>query len=216
VADDIRDDGLDQPFNPTVYFPIIPVKGGMLWSPPNYMSLVVRTGGAGSNSAQIVASIRRTVAQMDPQVPVTSVESMEDIVSKSMAQTSFTMMLLLISAGIAVALSAVGIYGVISYIVSQRRSEIGIRMALGAREGQVGRMVVLQSVSLAGFGAIIGALAALAGMRVLRSLLFEVSPSDPAILVGVPFVLLAVAAVASFAPAWRAARVDPANALRGT
>ena len=125
-------------------------------------------------------------------------------------------MLLLISAGIAVTLSAVGIYGVISYIVSQRRSEIGIRMALGAREVQVGRMVVLQSVSLAAFGATIGALAALGGMRLLRSLLFEVSPNDPAILVGVPFVLLAVAAVASFAPAWRAARVDPANALRSS
>jgi putative ABC transport system permease protein len=214
VADDIRDDGLDKPFIPTVYFPIIPVQGGMLWSPPNYMSLVVRA--ADSNSPQVVASIRRMLVQMDPQVPLTSVESMEDIVSKSMAQTSFTMMLLLISAGIAVTLSAVGIYGVISYIVSQRRSEIGIRMALGAREVQVGRMVVLQSVSLAAFGATIGALAALGGMRLLRSLLFEVSPNDPAILVGVPFVLLAVAAVASFAPAWRAARVDPANALRSS
>jgi predicted permease len=213
VADDIRDDALDKPFNPTVYFPIVPVKGGILWSPPNYMTLTVRT--ASSNSTQIVASVRRTVAQIDPQVPLTGVESMEDIVSKSTAQTSFTMMLLLISAGIAVTLSAVGIYGVISYIVSQRRSEIGIRMALGAREVQVGRMVVLQSVSLAACGAAIGVLAALGGMRVLRSLLFEVSPSDPTILIGVPFILLAVAALASFAPAWRAARVDPANALRG-
>ena len=213
VADDVRDDGLDKPFTPAVYFPIMPVTGGVLWSPPNYMSFAVRT--TGENRAQLIAAIRRIVADLDLQVPVTSIEPMEDIVSKSTAQTSFTMMLLLISASIAVVLSAVGIYGVISYLVSQRRGEIGIRMALGARDVQVGGMVVLQSVSLAAFGAAIGVLAALGGMRALRSLLFDVSPTDPVVLIAVPLMLLVVAAVASFAPAWRAARVEPGAALRG-
>src|SRR6185369_6309679 len=123
----------------------------------------------------LVASIRQIVAQMDPSVPLANIESMETIVSRSMAQTSFTMLLLLISATIALTLSAVGIYGVISYVVGQRRSEIGIRMALGAQVAEVSRMIVGQSLGLTAAGVVVGILAAIAVTRVFRSLLFEVS-----------------------------------------
>jgi predicted permease len=212
VADDVRANGLQNPPSASVYFPIVPNAGGMLWQPPNYAVFVARTSD--SEPSTLARNVRQILGQMDAQVPLAGAQSMEVVVAKSMAQTSFTMLLLAISAGVALVLSAVGIYGVISYIVSQRRSEIGIRMALGARTAQVGRMVVLQSVSLAAFGAIVGVTAAMLGTRTLRSLLFEVSPTDPAVLALVPIVLLGIAAVASFAPAWRAAKVDPALSLR--
>ena len=212
VADDVRANGLQNPPSVSVYFPIVPNAGGMLWQPPNYAVFVART--TDPNPSKLAASVREIVGQMDSQVPVGQAQSMELIVAKSMAQTSFTMLLLAISAGVALVLSAVGIYGVISYVVSQRRSEIGIRMALGARTMQVGRMVVLQSVGLAAFGAVVGVSAAAVGTRALRSLLFDVSPTDPVVLALTPIVLLTVAAVASFAPAWRASKVDPALSLR--
>jgi predicted permease len=212
VTDDVRANGLQNPPITAVYFPIVPNQGGKLWQPPNYAVFVVRT--LDPNPSNVARSVRQILGQMDSQVPLANAQSMELVVAKSMAQTSFTMLLLAVSAGVALLLSAVGIYGVISYIVSQRRSEIGIRMALGARTVQVGRMVVLQSVALAAFGAIVGLTAAFLGTRTLRALLFEVSPTDPMILVVVPVVLLAIAAAASLAPAWRAANVDPATSLR--
>jgi predicted permease len=212
VTDDVRANGLQNPPSTAVYFPIVPNAGGKLWQPPNYAMFVART--IDPDPSKVARGVRQILAQMDPQVPLGKVQSMELVVAKSMAHTSFTMLLLAISAGVALVLSAVGIYGVISYIVSQRRSEIGIRMALGARTVQVGRMVVLQSLALATFGAVVGVTAAMLGTRTLRALLFEVSPTDPLILALVPVVLLAIAAVASFAPAWRAANVDPALSLR--
>jgi ABC-type antimicrobial peptide transport system permease subunit len=139
---------------------------------------------------------------------------MEAIVAESLAETSFTMLLLLIAAGIALVLSAVGIYGVISYVVGQRRAEIGIRMALGAQTAQVSRMIVGQSLGLATAGVVVGVLAALAATRVLRSLLFDVSPTDPWVLAGTALVLLLMTVVASFGPTRRAAKVDPVEAMR--
>jgi ABC-type antimicrobial peptide transport system permease subunit len=124
------------------------------------------------------------------------------------------MLLLAISAGIAIALSAVGIYGVISYLVAQRRAEIGIRVALGAHLATIGRMVVMQSVRMALAGALVGVVAAAAGTRLLGALLFEVSPTDPVVLLAVPLLLVAIAALASFAPARRAARTNPVEAIR--
>jgi ABC-type antimicrobial peptide transport system permease subunit len=140
---------------------------------------------------------------------------MEQVLDRSMARTSFIMLLLGLASAMALLLSAVGIYGVISYIVGQRRSEIGVRIALGARVGEVARMVVLQSVGLALAGVALGLVAALAATRVLQSLLFGVSATDPLVLGAVAAVLLVIAAVASFAPARRAASVDPVVALRG-
>ena len=108
------------------------------------------------SSTALVARVRQVVTQMDPQVPIADVLPMEIVVANSMSQTSFTMLLLLIAAGIALVLSAVGIYGVISYVVGQRRTEIGIRMALGAQVAEVSRMIVAQSLTLASAGVIVG------------------------------------------------------------
>ncbi|HEV7703719.1 MAG TPA: FtsX-like permease family protein, partial [Gemmatimonadaceae bacterium] len=160
------------------------------------------------------AAIRHAVSEMDARVPVADVRSMDAIVAKSIAQSTFVMLLLAIAATIALVLSAIGIYGVISYSVAQRRAEIGIRMALGAKMGQVRSVVIGQSVKLVVIGAVGGTLIAIAAMRVVRSLLFQVSPTDPTVLVGSATILLLVAVLASYVPAGRAAAVDPAEALR--
>jgi putative ABC transport system permease protein len=140
---------------------------------------------------------------------------MDQLLATSLARRSFTMILLATAAGLALLLSAVGIYGVISYVVAQRRGEIGIRMALGARAAEVRRLVVRQSLALAGVGVAIGLAIALATTRVLGSLLFGVSPTDPLVLVAATLVLVLIAALASYAPARRASRVDPAEVMRG-
>jgi predicted permease len=219
VAEDVRANGLQQPPIEAAYFPLAapaaagPPKWGGTDMGGNFMRFVVRSNAA--DLQQLAKTIRRVMADIDPQVPVAEVEPMETIVARSVAQTSFTMLLLALASGIALVLSAVGIYGVISYLVAQRRAEIGIRVALGAPVAAVGRMVVVQSVTMAAAGAVIGVLGAAALTRLLGALLFEVSPTDPAVLATVPLVLVAVAAAASFAPARRAARVDPVEALRG-
>jgi predicted permease len=214
VASDVRGDGLQNAVVEAIYFPIVPPKGfeGGMWS-ARYMTIVVRAPNA--NRTALATAIRQIARQMDPIVPVSEIQPMEQVVAKSMAQTSFTMLLLLIAATIALSLSAVGIYGVISYVVSQRRSEIGIRVALGARVVDVSRLVVGQSLVLASVGVVLGVAASLGVTRLLRTLLFEVSPTDPIVLGGTGVVLLVVAAVASWGPTRRAARIDPVEAMRG-
>ena len=212
VADDVRGGGLDQPPTEAVFFPVVPLKGTVLWSPQRSMSVLVRTSL--DDPVAITPAVRRVLAQLDPSVPLGSAEPMSRIVAKSLARTSFTLLLLGVAAAMALALSAVGIYGVISYVVGQRRGEIGIRMALGAPVAQVKRLVVLQSVRLAALGVGLGLVAAVASTRVLASLLFEVSPTDPRVLALVAVALVGLAAAASYVPARRASRVDPAEALR--
>jgi ABC-type antimicrobial peptide transport system permease subunit len=154
---------------------------------------------------------------MDPEVPLADVRSMQSIIMSSdrMARTTFTMMLLGIAAIIALFLSAVGLYGVIAYLVGRRRAEIGVRMALGARVSEVARLVIMQSVRLAVAGIAIGLFAAFFVTRALTSLVWGVEPSDPATLAGVSIVLMLVAVVASAIPARRAAATAPSEALRG-
>jgi predicted permease len=214
VTGPVRTNGLDRSPGQVVYFPMIPfAKNPGLEDVPTFMHMVVRASGSGQLA--LVPAIRRIVSDLDPQVPVADVQSMEDLLAKSLARRSFTMMLLATAAGLALLLSAVGIYGVISYVVAQRRGEIGIRMALGARTGEVRGLVVRQSLLLASIGIAIGLVVALATTRVLGTLLFGVSPTDPFVLAGASLVLLALAALASYAPARRASRVDPVEALRG-
>ena len=179
------------------------------------MTVAVRTrGGSAAAAAALTPAVRRVLAELDPEVPLTEVRPMEQVVAASMARRSFTTLLLAVASAIALALSAVGVYGVISYLVAQRRSEIGIRMALGARAGEVGRLVVLRSVRLAAAGVALGLAGALAATRSLRSLLYGVSPTDPATLAGVSAFLVLLAAAASYVPARRAMRIDPVEALR--
>jgi putative ABC transport system permease protein len=212
VAEDVRGLGLDAPPIEVVYFPMRPMPGAPLWTSPIYMHLVIRMTSA--NPVALTNTVTRFVQELDPQAAVANPRTMESLLAKSISKQSFTLVLLLISAGIAMLLSAVGIYGVISYVVAQRRGEIGVRIALGAQAREVTGMVLRQSVALATLGVGVGVLAAIGTTRFLRALLFGVSPSDPATLVVVPVVLLGVAFVASYLPARRAARVDPAEALR--
>jgi len=199
VAEDVRALGLQEPPIQEVFFSAVGPPGSeKLWSPYRFMHFVVRAPSL--DHAAVVARVRHVLEQIDRQVPIADALPMEAIVARSMAQTSFTMLLLLIAAGIALVLSAVGIYGVISYVVGQRRAEIGIRMALGAQAAQVSRMIVGQSLSLALTGVLVGVLAALSATHLLRSLLFDVSPTDPTVLAGTCVVLLLTTVVASFGP----------------
>ena len=212
VIPELRAAGLDKPPTEIVFYPARSLPRAPNWGTLYGAEYVVRTSGVEPTS--LVPTIRRAIAELDPGVPVANVTTMQDVVAGSMARVSFIMVLLAAAAGMALLLSAVGIYGVISYVVSQRRSEIGVRVALGARVGEVARMVMMQSLRLAALGVVIGLGAALAGTRVLRSLLFDVSPTDPVVLALVATLLLLIAGIASFAPARRAARTDPAEALR--
>jgi ABC-type antimicrobial peptide transport system permease subunit len=142
------------------------------------------------------------------------VRTLDEYVDRSMAQTSFTLIMLGIAAAVALFLGSVGIYGVISYVVSQRTREIGVRMALGAEQRDVSRMVLKQASLLAGGGVVIGLAGAMGLTRLMSSLLFGVSPMDPVTFGSVAVGLAAVALVASYVPARRAAKVDPVVALR--
>jgi predicted permease len=211
-ADDIRGKSLQQPPVEVAYTPVIPRIGTTYYEGGRSMTLVVRAPTL--TQAALVTSIRKIIADLDPQVPIANVASMEVVVSRSMAQRSFTMLLLILAASIALALSAVGIYGVISYLVGQRRAEIGIRIALGAQKAQVSQLVVGHAMRLAAVGAGMGVVVALLTTRLLGSMLYEVSPNDPLSLALSALVLLAVALIASVEPTRRATRVDPVEAMR--
>jgi putative ABC transport system permease protein len=147
-------------------------------------------------------------------VPVSDVRTMTAVLDRSLSTTRFTMMLVAAFAGLALILGAIGIYGVMSYLVSQRTREMGIRVALGATRAGVVRLVVGRAVRLAAVGSIAGLAAALFATRALRQWLYGVSPTDPATLAIVGVLFVSVAALASAAPALRATRVDPATSLR--
>jgi putative ABC transport system permease protein len=212
IAEDIRALGLQEAPIQEVYFPMAGPPGRDGYFPYRYMHFVVRAPSLSTSA--VVARVRQILGQMDPQIPIADIKPMEIVVAESMAQTTFTMLLLSIASGIALILSAVGIYGVISYVVGQRRSEIGIRMALGAQVAEVSRMIVGQSVTLAATGVVVGVLASMAVTRLFRTLLFDVSPTDPFVLTGVAAVLLLMSVVASLGPTRRAARIDPVEAMR--
>jgi putative ABC transport system permease protein len=214
VTGDLRARGLDQPPVEAVFFPLRPIEGAQLWAPLRSAVLYVRSQS--SDPAVLSASVRRAVAEIDPLVATGGIETMERLVrsSDSMARVSFTLVLLGVAAGMALALSMVSVYGVISYVVGQRRSELGLRMVLGATRVHVTGLVVRQAMVLAGSGLAVGLAGSLVVGKALRSLLFEVSPSDPGTLVLVSVLLLSVGAVAAWLPAVRASAVDPMVALR--
>jgi predicted permease len=162
----------------------------------------------------LVPAIRRAIAEVDPKLVMTNVATMEEVVADSVAQARLTMLLLLVAAGTALFLGVVGIYGILAYTVSQRTSELGVRIALGATPARIVRMVVLQGALVALAGVAVGIPTAFALTRYLGSLLYEVSPSDPASFGAMAALLLAVAIAASWVPARRAGRIDLVSALK--
>ncbi len=173
--------------------------------------VVVRTTG---DPLALAGPIRNEIRQLDASLPVANIRSMSDVVSTALATPRLTGMLLGTFAAIALALAAVGIYGVLAYLVSQRTQEIGIRQAIGANRSQVLGMILRQGLRLAGAGIVVGLVAAFLLTRLMQSLLYQVRPADPLTFVAVPLVLLLIAVVASYLPARRATRVSPVIALR--
>jgi putative ABC transport system permease protein len=182
-------------------------------APVDFMSVAVRT--TLSDDDALLNAIRGRLQAIDPQIPIYQVRTMDQLLGDAVAQPRFYMLLLGAFALVALLLAAVGIYGVMAYVVGQRAHEIGIRMALGARKGQVLRQVVSRGMRPALVGLVFGVLGSLALTRVLSRLLFGVSATDPLTFAGVALLLLGVAFLATWLPARRAARVDPAIALRG-
>jgi putative ABC transport system permease protein len=204
VVGDVRHQDLQTAAKPTIYWP--PAR----FQYP-FMTVAVRTSGDPRSMASSVVS---ALHQLDANVPAADLRTMETVVEQSLAERRLTMLLLTIFAGVALVLAAVGIYGVISYSVTQRTQEIGIRMALGAERGRVLRMVVGQAMALALAGVVTGAIGAWFLTRLMQKLLFGVSPSDPMTFLAVSALLAAVAALAASVPGLRATRVDPVVALR--
>jgi ABC-type antimicrobial peptide transport system permease subunit len=176
------------------------------------VSYVIRSSRSGSES--FLSEIRSVIWSSNPNLPLAEVRTLDQIYRKSMARTSFTLVLLMIAASMALLLGAVGMYGVIAYSVSQSTREIGIRMALGAQPGEVAGSFVRHGVLLAGIGAGFGLLSAFLLMRLLSTLLFSVSPADPLTYGAMLLLILVTAALASYLPSRRAAAIDPAVALR--
>jgi putative ABC transport system permease protein len=160
------------------------------------------------------ATLREQVQALDKDQPVSEIKTMEWYLADSMAQRRFNMILLGAFAGLALALAAVGIYGVIAYTVTQRTHEMGIRIALGARGGDILRLVFSNAMGTTATGILIGLAAAFALTRLLQSLLYQVTATDPVVFAIIPLLLLAVAAIATYFPARRAMKVDPITALR--
>jgi ABC-type antimicrobial peptide transport system permease subunit len=202
---DFRQSSLAKDAAPHVFLPFAqaPLQG---------ISVVLRTA-AGPSS--VATAIRAQVRQADASLPLFGLQSLDELVAASASQPKFYMLLLGGFAGLALLLAAVGIYGVIAFAVRQRTQEIGIRMALGATRYRVQSMVVRQGLLLAGVGAVAGLTGALFATRGMRSLLYQVSSTDPEIYLSVAAVLVAVAALASWLPARRAALTEPQLALRG-
>jgi len=213
VVSDERDSGVDQKAPTIVIWPILidnfAGNKTFVWRSLSYVIRSSRTGSRG-----FLDEISRAVWSVNPNLPLANVHTLQEIYTKSLARTSFTLVMLAIAGAMALLLGVVGIYGVISYSVSQRTREIGIRMALGARKDELMRMFVGQGLRLALIGVACGLVAAVGLTRLMKSMLFEVKPLDPATFATVALGLVLAAALASYLPALRATAVDPMVALR--
>jgi len=209
VVEDTKNLGVDKPAGTELYF-LLPQTASTGIS--TRMSFVVRTEG--TSAGAIASSIRSTVSDLDPSVPVFQLQTMSDVVADSLVRPRFLSLLLGAFSAIALSLAAIGIYGVMAYSVTQRTQEIGVRVALGATTRNVLAMVVGEGLKMTVVGLAVGLTGAFALTRLMTSLLFEVSATDPVTFAMVGFVLTAVGLLACFVPARRAAKVDPMVALR--
>jgi len=207
VVGDVKHFGLDRPEESAVYTPY--AQAGQAWK--RWMNVVVR---GEADAASLTNAVKEKIWSVDPQVPVTKVRTMEDVMAASVGRQRLNMTLLGLFAAVALVLSTVGIYGVVSYTVAQRTHEIGVRMALGAQRRDVLRLVLGQGLLFALAGAAAGLLLAFLSTRVLASLLYGVTATDPAVYAAVSLLLVGVALLACYVPARRATRVDPMEALR--
>jgi predicted permease len=213
VVADVYDNGVDSPAPTTVYWPVLLSQfEGEKESLRRGIGFVIRSPRAGSEA--FLNEVRETVWSVDPNVPLADVHTLGYFSTRSMARTSFTLVMLGVAGGMALLLGVVGIYGVIAYSVSQRTREIGIRMALGAQRQTLTNMFVGQGLVLTGIGVACGLVAAFATMRLMSSLLFKVSPVDPITYAGMTLGVIVVAYLACYLPSRRAAGVDPVEALR--
>ena len=214
VVGDVHEDGVDQPAPASVYWPIFVknFEGELLDQSRRSISFIIRSPRAGSEG--LMREVRQAVWSVDANLPLADVRTLGYYYDKSMARTSFTLVMLAIAGGMALLLGAVGLYGVIAYSVSQRTREIGIRIALGAQQRGLIGMFVRQGLILAGIGVVCGVIVAVATLRVMSSLLFQVSSVDPITYILVCCGLGATAALASYIPSRRASSVDPVEALR--
>jgi predicted permease len=215
VVQDVRQNGIQEKAPEIVYWPTLTRNYFVPDAGPNVMravTFVIRSQRAGTDS--FLSQVRQAVWSVNASLPLASVRTMQEIYDESLATTSFTLVMLGIAGAMALMLGLIGIYGVISYAVSQRRREIGIRVALGAEPGALRWLFVGYGLTLAAAGTTIG-LAAAAGLtRLMKSVLFGISPVDPLTYTAVPLVLIAATVLASYLPARQAAAVDPAETLR--
>ncbi|MGD2217582.1 MAG: ABC transporter permease, partial [Gemmatimonadales bacterium] len=217
VVADVREDGLGQDPPLMVYWPQVTLA---FWegNPPDQiftwrgMGFAIRSDRVGT--AGFVDEVRAAVWEINPNLPVRGLQSLEELMGQSIARTSFSLTLLGVAAAVALLLGVIGVYGVISYAVSQRSRELGLRMAMGAQAGQVKGMVLRQGLVLSAVGVAIGVAMAFGLTRLMAGLLFGVSPVDPLTFVAVAAVVIGVALLASYLPARRAAGVDPMDVLR--
>jgi predicted permease len=210
VVDNVRQDRLEEVADEMVYFPLVTEANGQANAVRN-VDVVIRTT---SEPLALGPVLRERIRTLNTRIPIANVRTGEDVFESAAARTSFTAAMLGAASGIALLLGLIGIYGVISYVVSQRTREIGVRMALGASRSDVRGMVVRQGLILGGVGVALGLIAAAPLSRLMRSLLYGVRPVDPMTYVIVGLSLIAVATAASLIPAVRAAAVDPGRALR--
>jgi putative ABC transport system permease protein len=204
VVADAKLYGLDSPIEPAIYTP-------HMQHPSNGMGLVIRADG---DPGALASAVRREILKLDPEQPVSSVRTMEQVLSDSLMLRRVSMLMLMMFAALALTLATVGIYGLTAYAVSRRTHEIGLRVALGASQSQILRLVVGRGLATSLIGAAIGLAAALELTRMLSGMLYGVTATDPLVFAGVPLLLVAVSIVANYIPARRATRIDPLVALR--
>jgi predicted permease len=215
VAGDVHDDGAHQPPPETIYWPAQPLES-LLDMSSGYQSrratFAIRSDRAGTEG--LLDQVREAVWSVNPNLPLAQVRTLDEVYGQSLSRTSFTLAMLAVAGAMALLLGVSGLYGVIAYAVSQRRREIGIRMALGAQAREIRGLFVRRGLLLLGLGLGIGLAGALGVTRLMESVLFGIGPRDPVAFVAMPLILAAAAVLASYLPARRAMAVDPVETMR--
>jgi putative ABC transport system permease protein len=208
VVDDVREVGMDAPVRAEMYFPYRQITSHFGYAPRD---LVIRTTG---DPLSLVATVRQAIHAVDPDQPISNIATMSEVLTERAGSRRLGMILLMVFAGLALLLASLGIYGVLSFFVAQQTREIGVRLALGAQLRDILNLVLKKGMGLALLGVTVGLIAAFAVARLMASLLFGVSATDPITFAAIALILTGVALLACYIPARRATKVDPLVALR--